>query len=60
MGGTTHLDTVKGLFERTLNRAAVTQVLCELFLCCIKVKEVSQVAGAGGMTETKQGIPQWP
>jgi len=26
------LDTVKGLFERTLDRAAVTQVLCELLL----------------------------
>ena len=60
MGGTTHLDTGKGLFERTLNRAAVTQVLCEFLLCCIKAKEVSQVANAGGMMETEQGIPQWP
>jgi len=60
MSGTTHLDTVKGLFERTLNRAAVTQVLCELLLGCIKVKEVGQVVDAGGMTETEQGIPQSP
>lgn len=60
MSGTTHLDTAKGLFERTLNGAAVTQVFCELLLGCIKVKEVSQVADAGGMTETEQGIPQWP
>jgi hypothetical protein len=36
MSGTTHLDTVKGLFERTLNRAAVTQVLCELLLVLYK------------------------
>ena len=38
MSGTTHLDTVKGLFERTLNRAAVTQVLCELLLVLYKSK----------------------
>jgi len=52
------LDTVKGLFERTLNRAAVTQVFCELLLGCIKVKGVSRVAYAGGTMETEQGIPQ--